>query len=290
MSAVNRNNVTIDLRDVLGRTITDQVDVKFINQRVQSLSQRFPLSFSGSALDLKGVPARPNGLAQVFITPQRYREKSVFVDVPSSGECRIEETLLIDPGRVEPVFPGFQEIGSNQVFADLFRVLPQSGISTDAAWTDLDKMKKAGLLNLYAKMRREKIEGDRNVFSFIRRITEFRPQRVFALVDPRLIDLVRDRRDLFSDVNGALHEFSGGFTRIEGGSFKTRESAGNLQLTFAENAAGELLADIDIDDHQGVLHVFDVLRHKLTGENTNPFNIHQVLVFIQGIDPGYQLA
>ena len=290
MSAINRNTVTLDLKDVQGRGLTDQVRVKFINQRVQSLSQQVTINFTGAPIGVQGVPARPNGLAQVFITPARHLEKTVFVDVPSSGPCTIEETFLIDAAKANPIFPTFEEIRTSRIFADLFRVLPQSGIATEAEWNSLDKMKKAGLLNLYAKMRQKKIEGDRDAFSFIQRITDFLPQRVFALVDKRLIDLVRDRRDLFHDVNGALHEFSGGFTRIDGGSFKTRETAGNLQLTFAGDAAGDLMADIDIDDHQGVLHVFDVLRHKITGEHTNPFNIHEVLVFIQGIDPGYQLA
>lgn len=291
MSDVNRNTVIFDPKDVFGRTLTDRIEVKFVNQKVFSLSQRFGVNIAGAAVGLEGVPARPTGLAQVFITPTKYREKSIFVNVPSSGDSTINETFLLDPDRVSAVFPAFTDIQAKPVFSTLLPALQRSGKTSAAAWNDLADQPKAGLLNIYAKAQNEVLEGTSTLFSFVDRIVDFRPQRIFALMAPRLLDLVRDQRDRFRLVLGTLHEFPNGFTRIEEeGSFKTPEAAGNLQITFAQNAAGELMADIDIDDHQGVLHVFDVLKHKITGRNTHPFNIHQVLVFIQDIDPGYQLV
>lgn len=291
MSNVNRNTVVFDPRDVFGRTLTDQFKIKFINQRVQTLSQLFRANVAGAPVSLPGVPAFPTGLAEVIMTPTRYREKSIFVDVPSGDPFTITETFLLDPDRVSAVFPSFNDIQTNPTFAGLFRVLQQSGRASEAAWAGLQDQPKAGLLNIYAKSQNEVLEGASSVFTFVDRIVDFRPQRIFAFVERRLLDLVRARRDRFHDVLGTMHDFPNGFNRIENdGSFKTRESAGNLQVTFAENAAGELMADIDIDDHQGVQHIFDVLNHKITGRNTNPFNIHQVLIFVQGIDPGYQLV
>lgn len=49
------------------------------------------------------------------------------------------------------------------------------------------------------------------------------------------------------------------------------------------------MADIDIDDHQGIAHAADVLKHKITGQDTHPFDIHQILIFFQGVDPGYEI-
>lgn len=74
------------------------------------------------------------------------------------------------------------------------------------------------------------------------------------------------------------------------GSFKTFEKTGNLQLTFARNSAGKFLVDADVDDHQGIQHAFDVLKHKFTSKDTHPFDIHQILLFFQNIDPGYALG
>jgi hypothetical protein len=69
-------------------------------------------------------------------------------------------------------------------------------------------------------------------------------------------------------------------------SFKTRDNYGNLQLTFFSNVA-EWVADIDIDDTAGLEHIFQVVRNKLSGQPTHPYNIHEILVGYQHIDPGY---
>src|SRR5882762_8202519 len=76
----------------------------------------------------------------------------------------------------------------------------------------------------------------------------------------------------------------------ESDSFKTlRDSAGNIQLTFAKNAEGALLADIDLDDHKGLAHVADVLKRKFSGKDTDPYDIQQILRFFQQLDAEYQL-
>jgi hypothetical protein len=63
---------------------------------------------------------------------------------------------------------------------------------------------------------------------------------------------------------------------------------GNLQLTFATNAQEQFAVDADLDDHQGIKHAFDVIKHKFSGD-THPYDIHEVLVKFHGIDPGYRL-
>jgi len=46
--------------------------------------------------------------------------------------------------------------------------------------------------------------------------------------------------------------------------------------------------EIAIDDHQGIGYVFEVLKHKLTGRDSHPYDIHQMLVKFQNIAPGYR--
>lgn len=87
-----------------------------------------------------------------------------------------------------------------------------------------------------------------------------------------------------------LHKFHEPWIAVsDQNSFKSRNAAGNIQLTFASNPAGESLADIDLDDHSGIQHATDVLKHKITNKNTDPYDIHQILIYFQGIDPGYRL-
>ena len=85
-----------------------------------------------------------------------------------------------------------------------------------------------------------------------------------------------------------LHGGEPGWTMI--GSFKTSDATGNLQLTFARDRAGQLVADIDIDDHLGIRHMWDVLKHIVTGTETNPYEIHDILADAQKVDPGYELV
>ncbi len=288
MGDVNRSPVLFNLKNVYGQTVSDQVEVKFYNQRSRELNQRFLVSPEGKRATLPGVPTFPYGLAEVVINPTKYRCKSTFVNVPYGKTAEIDETCFVEPAKVKPVFPSFAELQSSQRWSDLRRVLQNSGVRDEPAWEGLDDQQKAGLFNLYAKMQREIVNGGRSVFSFVDRITDFRPARIFAMVQQPLPDLVRGFGKGFHVVSGALHEFGEGWNLMD--SFKTFDAAGNLQLTFARNTAGELKADIDMDDYQGIKHAADVLKHKITSKETNPYDIHEILIYFQGLDPGYLLV
>ena len=49
---------------------------------------------------------------------------------------------------------------------------------------------------------------------------------------------------------------------------------------------GAFVADIDLDDHAGLEHAADVLKHKFSGKDTDPYDIHEILVHFHNIDPG----
>jgi hypothetical protein len=49
------------------------------------------------------------------------------------------------------------------------------------------------------------------------------------------------------------------------------------------------MADIDLDDHKGLGHVADVLKHKFSGKETDPYDINQILYFAQQLDAEYRL-
>ncbi|MGH9903026.1 MAG: hypothetical protein ACRD68_14565, partial [Pyrinomonadaceae bacterium] len=169
---------------------------------------------------------------------------------------------------------------------------------TRKTWDEkFDRRLKATFFNLHAKMRRETIKGGATLVSKVERIaTELlkprSPERLYAVVEAGLPDALAKEPLKFRAVDGSMHKFPEGWERLQkNGSFKTRDRAGNLQLTFARGVGGgELLADIDLDDHSGVEHAADVLRHKITSKNTDPFDIHEILVYFQNLDPGYKLV
>ena len=214
----------------------------------------------------------------------------MFLSVPAGSPALVDETFFVEPGAVSPVFPTYATLASQPRWSALFALLQRSQID-EQTYAGLSDCQKAGLLNLCAKMQSQEVNGGQKAFDFVERITEIKPARLFVIVRGGLLELVRSFYEGFHPVPGALHEFPTGWTRVEpSGSFKTFDRSGNLQLTFAQNAQGAFLADTDIDDHQGVEHAFDVLSHTFTGKDTNPYDIHQILVFFQGIDPGYDFA
>lgn len=290
MAETNLSTVQADLKDVYGRPITDEIQFTFVNQSLRSLDRRAKLNIRGSTATISGIPAAPTGLYQVFITPKKYREKSLFLSVPAGAPAVIDEAFFVEPNQVTPVFPSYEDLHAKPQWTELHAVLQTSQFDAQK-YAALGDLQKAGLFNLYAKMKAQAVDAGQKVFSFVDRITEIKPARILVLVKRELIGLVRTFQEGFHPVPGALHEFPTGWTRIDpSGSFKTYDRAGNLQLTFAQNAQGALLVDADIDDHQGVEHAFDVLKHKFTGKDTHPYDIHQILVFFQGSDPGYDFA
>jgi hypothetical protein len=129
------------------------------------------------------------------------------------------------------------------------------------------------------------------VLAHVNSVYRLRADRVFANVSLALRDLVKNSvpAQLFHEASDALHTPPPGFERK--GSYKTGDPYGGLQVTFFSNASTlELRADIDIDDAAGIQHLFQVIGHTVSGSDTNPYDIHEILVYHQFLDPGYQLV
>ena len=294
MSDVNRADVMVNLKDVYGQGITDEVEITFYNQKVQSLNLRFNVKFKGKPAVLPGVPAFPTGLAEVFIKPKRYRYKSIFLNVIGGQDNSINEDLFVDPDHARPTLMDFDDLKAKVYGTELLRILEKSGIKK-AAWNDLDKRNRATVLNLSAKMFHDKLKNGDSLISNVDTIVQKmldknHRERIYAIVNGNLLGALRKFPEQFRSVSGSLHKFFDDWTPVnQQNSFKSRNDTGNIQFTFATNPTGASLADIDLDDHTGIKHAADVLRHKITGANTNPYDLHQILVYFQGIDPGYRL-
>lgn len=293
-STERTTSLYVELKDVAGRLLADDIEVRVYNLETRRLMRRLSLRFDGRPLCLVGVPAPSSGFAAVVVAPRSYAGTAVVVALGSQRDAPIRETLAVQATRVRPRLPEWREIQAEPRWADLRRVLANSEID-ETAWGRLDDEVTAGLLNLYVKMQRETL-GGRAIFSFVERITTVRPERVYAVVADDLLLRFRNERRRFRVVSGPLHRavqgrFPEGWSTVDGdGSFKTNDRSGNLQVTFARDAAGSLVADIDIDDHTGLAHIWDVLTHILTGTETHPYDIHDILVRYQRLDPGYDLV
>lgn len=147
----------------------------------------------------------------------------------------------------------------------------------------------ACLLNLTAKWHTTTVSGA-PVASFIQRVTRVERDRVWARVHPGLLGALHASSG-FRRVSGVLHDpITPDYTRV--GSFKeTAYATGTLQITlFRHERRGIMLADCDIDEANGLRHLFHVIGRRVTKGKTHPYVIHQILVHSQRLDPGYQLT
>lgn len=291
---VNRADVRVNLRDVYGQTINDEVEITFYNQKVHSLSQKFTVKFKGETVVLSGVPASPTGQAEVFIKPNKYRYKSIFINVVGGEQNSINEDFFVDPDKARPTLMDFQDLPAKLYGQRLLDILQASEID-QARWDDLDKRIRATVLNLSAKLLKETTKNGQSLIRLIESIDQTwldkkHRERIYAVVQDSLLDELRNFPERYKGVSGGLHHFPPGWTTVsQDNSFKTRDAAGNIQLTFANKSEELFLADIDLDDHKGIKHASDVLKHKITGKDTDPYDIHEILIYFQNLDPGYRL-
>lgn len=194
---------------------------------------------------------------------------------------------LFEPVPIEPVFPSFAEIQTAGRWGGFRRVLDASGVRDEVTWRKWSDPQKACLLNVRAKMLRYFLGGCQTLFDYVESVETLLSSRLFARVDPSLPGLVRARDQDFHPAPWGLHAFEGGWQVFS--SFKTYDTAGNLHLTFARNRRSECIADIDIDPHQGFGHWADVLLHAITREDTDPYDVFEILRRVQDIDPGYRV-
>lgn len=185
-----------------------------------------------------------------------------------------------------PQFPSFEVVQTDERWSDLARILSNSGIGA-AEWQALSDEQKAGVLNIYAKLQNTIVDGEPAVKS-VESISSIRPERIYTTVRADLMDRIRQDDATFHEACPLLHTGEAGWKMIT--SYKTKDPMGNLELTFARDEKGQLVADIDIDNHLGFLHGFDVIKHVVSGKETNPYEIRQILVTRQSIDPGYELV
>lgn len=279
----------LQLLDAFEDPIQEPAVVTFRHLRLDEVLQ--VTSAAGRPLSIKGLRGAPNGLYRVEADPARYLASARFVDVAGSGTTSVNMHFVVDPTKVTRVkFPPFARLD-----ADARRVLGASkkvsgfeGMSGTTLYGKLDDIRRAGLLNIVTKCGATLLAGGRTVLSFIQELRDLRGDRFFCAVPQQLRDDVKQAalEGRFDEVSGALHRPPDGTQPA--GSFKSQDDYGNLQLTFFAGPNG-WLADIDIDDANGLGHVFQVLRNELTGRPTHPFDIQQILRRHQKLDTGYRL-
>jgi hypothetical protein len=287
-----KGDLLLDFFDVYGDRPDDRLDVTLTHTVLGSTVQVREVRGT-RRLRIRDLDSTHDGSYRVLAFPMRRRPVSRFVRILDGKTVRQPIVLPIDPERIfKTEFPAFESCA-----ADLQDVLSKSALegmdghpAGASTYSALDELRKAGLLNLYTKMKATRFPGGSDTFSYVTNITRLRGDRFFARVAKELRDEVKNSlaSGVFHEVSGKLHTPPPGFVSAD--SFKTVERYGNLQITFfCKPDTLEFLADIDIDDAQGIEHIFQVVRNRLSGGETHPYDIHEILLQHQRLDPGYRL-
>ena len=279
----------LNLIDVNGKNLKESVDIDLRHQtlsehkivRAINASKRFTIE------NLRGAP---QGLYRMEIDPRGYLPVSQFVNMAASGFTDVNVTFPVDPKKVVSVrFPKFEDLDFQPLLERSEKVLGFEGLSGKDLYDKLDDIRRAGLLNIAAKTRATPLSNGRTVLGYLQTLHELRGDRFFVTVPKELREEVKNSvaADLFHPADDSLHHPPVSFVGFtNAGSFKTNDLHGNLQLSFFMKG-NECLADVDIDDAGGLGHIFQVLRNTLKGRPTHPFDIREILVFRQKLDPGF---
>ncbi len=282
----------LSLLDVEENPLADTVDIS-LKHTILSDTRVIKNQSGNRRISIPNLDASQGGVYRLQVFPMRHHAVGQFVKVLDGSTVDAELVFPVKADRVTGIqAPDFAHLGN-----DLQNVLQASGtveglpgVLGQQLWDALDAPRKAGLLNISSKMNHTVFGSGNDVFSFLTSFTRFRGDRFFAIVKKELRDETKNSQaaGLFHEVPGGLHVPPPGFELVD--SYKTVDLYGNLQLTFFANPSTlQFLVDADIDDAQGIEHIFQVIDHLITGGDTNPYDIHEILRYFQKIDPHYEL-
>jgi hypothetical protein len=283
--------LNLEIADVHGARIAERVDINLFNQ---GLAEKLVVRGvdAGKKINISNLRSGPEGLYRIEIDPPSYLPVNRFITIPEGKPRELFVTCPVDPNKVLRVdFPPYGSLKpeSTRLLEGSSKVLGFPGLSGGGLYDALDDLRKAGMLNILAKSARTRFPSGKSVVDYMTGLRELRQDRFFTGIAQELRDETKNgvATGYFRPVSSLLHRPPEGFT--EAGSFKTQDSYGNLQLTFWQRAE-EWVADIDIDDAAGLEHVFQVVRNALSGRPTHPYDVHEILLAYQEIDPGYNLV
>jgi len=274
------DNLTIDLFSLQSSTHYQ------VNQRVQR-------EITINQIDISGGP-----IYRVMITPANHRIVQFFVTLSDGKTTEFPAVVPVDPQKVVSISgPAFASLSPqaqkilNQAESPRFNNTVGGFLQGDALYSALANypLLKACFLNIVQKSRATGLQDGSTCLDHYLGAVRFEQDRIFLRTTAALVEETA-QSNAFHSVSAALHDPLPGYQIVS--SFKTFDHYGNLQLTFQRkgDTGNDYAADIDIDDAQGVEHIFQVVRNSVNGP-TNPYDIHEILLQQQPrVDPGYNFT
>lgn len=284
--------VKLKFVDVLGNALDDHsvvVDIFSLNN-TSHFQALVPLNGQTDvAINLEDCPG---GVYRFELSCANYRVMQFFLRLVQDGTTVRDNPVVfpVDPDLVvDIVAPDFPALDPRLQKLLSQAKVPLNGINVPAGaalYAALPPKIKAALLNLFTKSASTDLGDGSSCFDHLQTLLEIDQDRLFAKTDATLIEETPTDNQ-FHSVDFSLHKEIAPYRLFA--SFKTLDSRGNLQLTFSRNGqvGNDYLVDMDIDEAQGIGHVFEVAQNFLTQSLTSPYNVREILAVAQNLKPLY---
>jgi hypothetical protein len=194
----------------------------------------------------------------------------------------------VNPGSVTGISgPEWEELDPRvqRVLEETADVLP--GKHGKELYDNLDPVRKACVLNIAAKSAATRLLDGSTCLDHFGGLVTLRADRFFARTKGALREEAKNAKLVFRPAPDTLHHPPVGYTNA--GSVKTLDRYGNLQLSFFRRGTtgDDYLVDVDIDEASGIEHGFEVVRNTIADHTTSPYDVRDILIRHQLLDPGY---
>ncbi|HEY3442831.1 MAG TPA: hypothetical protein VGK29_18870 [Paludibaculum sp.] len=269
--------LTIRVNDIYGQAIVKPADITLRRKDGPVVFHQPNIDIS-QPLKITKLDQGPGAFFQLAIDSPSYLPVSAFVNLPAAG-ARATFPLPFRPGAVRFVR-----------FTEYFNLPSEARTLIDApTYLNLETERKAGLLNIIAKTQRTLLPNNRTVLSCLTRLIRAEQDRIFVEVAPELLSGAQSALDagVFRLVPSSMHTPPAGYEH--GPSYKSMERFGNLQVTLFHSPGKPSIADIDIDNAAGLLHLFQVAKNAVHGP-THPYDIQAILLETKAAGSFYTLS
>ncbi|PYP89256.1 MAG: hypothetical protein DMG65_13900 [Candidatus Angelobacter sp. Gp1-AA117] len=289
---MTQTTIRLKLVDVLGKGLDDHSVVADIFDQHNINHYQVTIPLNGGTDVAISLQDAPGGVYRFELSPTNYQVIQFFLTLPPGGTVVRKKSIVfpVDADRVINISaPDFRQLDQKlQTFLNASSIMLNSTdrLNGEALYNSLQPKLKAALLNLFVKSSKTKV-GQKTCFDFLssHSMVELDQDRLFAKIDASLVEETGASAD-FRTADFSLHKDIPPYKRFA--SFKTLDAEGNLQLTFSRNGTtgNDYLVDMDIDEAQGIKHLFEVIQNIFAGL-TNPYHVREILMAAQGIKPLY---
>jgi hypothetical protein len=286
-----RTSLTISLTDVYGEALANPARVRVCHPALAACLNLETTEKETTANDLPAGLKKPYS---IVVVADGYNDFSDNVFIEQKKAASLQARMEMDTDDVTHiVFKDYRALPAPwQSFLERSsHVAGHEGLQGERLYNALAPAEKAVVLNIMAKSAATVLADGSNILESLGQIVTIEAERIITKASPAMQQKaeanIAPSQAFYkrSPFTSGFHVTPAGYKKV--GSYKTHDAKGNLDIELYENRDG-FLAEIDIDEDEGLAHWKEVVRNTIKGKYTNPVTVSQILAEYQDIDTLYR--